>query len=105
ILHRVTGVGVLMFLALHIVDTFLVGFGPQVYDQVIAIYKTPFMRVMEVVLGGAVFFHALNGVRVILIDFWPAGTRYQLQMFRAVVVLFVVLFVPTAFIMLRPLFG
>lgn len=103
-LHRFTGVGVLLFLALHIVDTFLIGFGPEVYDQIIALYKTPFMRVMEVVLGAAVLFHALNGVRIILIDFWPAGTRYQVQMFWAEVVIFVLLFVPTAYIMLSPLF-
>ena len=105
ILHRLAGVGVLLFLALHIVDTFLVGFGQEVYDQVIAVYKTPFMRVMEVLLVAAVLYHALNGIRVILIDFWGAGTRYQLQLFWAEAVLLVLLFVPAAVIMLRPLFG
>ena len=104
-LHRVTGVGVLLFLLMHIVDTFLLGFGPEVYNTVLAIYKSPFMRVMEVGLVAAVLYHALNGLRVIIIDFWSAGTRYQQQLFWAEVVMFAALFIPAAYIMLRPLFS
>lgn len=103
-LHRLAGVGVLLFLVLHIVDTFLVGFGPEVYDRVVALYKTPFMRVMEVGLVAAVVYHAVNGIRVILIDFWSGGTRYQRQLFWGEIVLFLALFIPAAYIMLRPLF-
>ena len=104
-LHRVTGVGVLLFLIMHIVDTFLVGFGPEVYDAVVQLYKNPFMRVMEVALVAAVLYHALNGLRVIIVDFWSAGTRYQQQLFWAEMVMFVALFIPAAYFMLRPLFG
>lgn len=104
-LHRLTGVGVLLFLLMHIVDTFLVGFGPEVYNTVLALYKSPFMRVMEVGLVAAVLYHALNGLRVIIVDFWSAGTRYQQQLFWAEMVMFTVLFIPAAYFMLRPLFG
>ena len=41
-------------------------------------------------------FHALNGLRIIAVDFWAKGPRYQRQMFWAVVVGFVVLFAPFA---------
>ena len=35
---------------------------------------------MEFGLIAAVLFHALNGIRLILIDFWSQGPRYQRQM-------------------------
>ena len=40
---------------------------------------------MEVGLVGAVLFHALNGMRIMLVDFWSQGPRYQRQMLWIVV--------------------
>ena len=42
----------------------------------------------------AFLFHALNGIRVILVDFWSQGPRYQKQMTYGVLGIWVVLFVP-----------
>jgi len=97
-LHRISGVGVMVFIVFHIVDTWLVGFGPEVYDAVMDIYRHPVFRLGEVALVGALLFHALNGLRVILIDFWPDAALFQKQrqLFNVVVVLFLILFVPTA---------
>ncbi len=39
-------------------------------------------------------FHGLNGIRVILIDFWSEGPRYQRLMFWIVGVVFLLLMVP-----------
>ena len=103
ILHRLTGVGVLIFLFLHIIDTMLVGWGPEVYDRVIEVYKNPVFKISEVGLFAAVLYHALNGVRIILIDFWPAGTRYHKQMFYIEMVLFFLTMAPVSFVMLRHL--
>jgi len=44
---------------------------------------------MEVGLVAAVTFHAFNGLRVMAIDFWEKGTRYQKQMTYAVLTLFI----------------
>ena len=35
-------------------------------------------------LVGAIGFHALNGLRIILVDFWGVGTRHQKAMFYVV---------------------
>jgi succinate dehydrogenase / fumarate reductase, cytochrome b subunit len=35
---------------------------------------------MEWLLGAAVFYHALNGLRIIVMDFWPVFTRYHRQL-------------------------
>jgi succinate dehydrogenase / fumarate reductase cytochrome b subunit len=98
--HRVTGVLVFFFLFSHVLDTALVRVSPDAYNQVIDTYKNPIVNVMEVGLVGAVLYHALNGVRVILVDFWVNGPRYQKQMTYAVVGLWLALMIPGAFFMM-----
>ncbi len=99
--HRVTGVLVFFFLFAHVLDTALVRVSPESYDRVIDTYKNPFVNLMEVGLVGAVLYHALNGLRVMLIDFWEKGTRYQSQMLYAVVGVCVAVMAPGAFFMLQ----
>ncbi|MBF6212411.1 succinate dehydrogenase, cytochrome b556 subunit [Nocardia puris] len=76
-LHRITGATLFFFLFVHVLDTALVRVSPDMYDQVIEVYKTPVVALMEMGLVVAVLFHALNGVRVILVDFWSEGPRHQ----------------------------
>ncbi|MGI5221277.1 succinate dehydrogenase, cytochrome b556 subunit [Nocardia sp. CA-290969] len=94
-LHRITGVTVFFFLFVHVLDTALVRVSPEMYDDAIAIYKTPIVALMEMGLVFCVLFHALNGVRVILVDFWSNGPRYQKQMLWGIIGLLVVLMVPS----------
>src|SRR3954451_8969017 len=102
--HRVTGVLIFFFLFAHVLDTALVRVSPDSYNRVIDTYKTPFVNLMEVGLVGAVLYHALNGIRVMLIDFWDKGVRYQREMTWVIVTLFVVVMVPGAFFMLKHTF-
>ncbi len=85
VLHRITGVAIFFFLLVHVLDTSLVRLSPEAYDAVIATYKTPIIGLAELGLVAAILFHALNGVRVILIDFWSKGSKYQNVMFWVVV--------------------
>ena len=103
ILHRVTGVGVLIFLLIHILDTALIALGPEHYNKIIAIYRLPIFRVLEVGLFASVLFHALNGVRIILIDFWEDLTRVHRQLFYIQMTCFVLIMVPVTWIMVKPL--
>lgn len=91
VLHRITGVAIFFFLLVHILDTALVRVSPEAYNAVIGTYKTPIMGLGEAALVAAIGFHALNGIRVILIDFWSWGTRHQRTLFWAVIVLWIVL--------------
>ena len=102
--HRITGVGVVAFLFGHIVDTFAVGFGPELYDETISLYKQWWFMPFEVGLVGAVLFHALNGLRIMLFDFWPGLALRQRQFAYAEFVLFLAGFVPAAVFMLRHAF-
>ena len=99
--HRVTGVLTFFFLFVHVLDTSLVRVSPESYDAVIQTYKTPLVNLMEVGLVGAVLFHALNGIRVILVDFWAKGPRYQRVMLWMVVGIWVVVMVPGIYFMLE----
>ncbi len=99
--HRVTGVLVVAFLFGHIVDTFGVGFGPALYDETISLYKQWWFKPFEVALVAATLFHALNGLRIILFDFWPNLALRQKQFAYAELVLFATGFLPAAFFMLR----
>lgn len=107
--HRVTGVLVFFFLFSHVLDTALVRVSPDSYDRIIDTYKNPLVNVLEVGLVGAVLYHALNGIRVMLVDFWAKGVRYQKQMLYGIVALWLVVMVPGAFFMLertvRTMFG
>jgi succinate dehydrogenase / fumarate reductase cytochrome b subunit len=58
---------------------------------VIDTYKQPIMGLGELVLVAAIVFHAFNGLRIILIDFWSVGTKHQRAMFWIVIVLWIVL--------------
>jgi succinate dehydrogenase / fumarate reductase cytochrome b subunit len=58
--------------------------------------------VAEVFLVAAALYHALNGIRIILVDFWVEGTRFHRQIFWAQVVLFLLIWIPTSFVMLSP---
>lgn len=89
VLHRISGATIFFFLFVHVVDTALVRVSPEAYNAVIETYKTPIIGLMEIGLVAAVLYHALNGIRVILIDFWSKGPRYQRQMLWVVAGVFV----------------
>jgi len=92
VLHRITGVAIFFFLLVHVLDTSLVRVSPEAYNSVIATYKTTIIGIGELGLVAAILYHALNGVRVILIDFWRKGAKYQNVMWWIVVVIALILF-------------
>ncbi|MEY4493425.1 MAG: hypothetical protein RL355_774 [Actinomycetota bacterium] len=99
--HRITGVAVFFFLFVHVLDTALVRVSPDAYDRVIDTYKTPLVNLLEVGLVGAVLFHALNGIRIILVDFWGKGPKYQRQMLWVIVAVWLVVMIPGTYFMTK----
>lgn len=103
-LHRLAGVGILLFLSLHIVDIFLLTFGEEVFNELLVIYTSAWARPLEVFLLFAVLFHALNGLRIILQDFFPRLMALQARLIAVELVVFLAVFLPSAWLMLAPLF-
>ena len=100
-LHRVTGVGVFLFLAGHILNIFLMSFPSHVFNSVLFFYHSPFFKLLNIFgLYLGVLYHALNGIRVMIVDFWPGAAQYQAPLWRVQLVIFLLIFAPTAGIML-----
>jgi succinate dehydrogenase / fumarate reductase cytochrome b subunit len=103
--HRISGVAIWSFVVLHVVDIYLVGGNPDAYDEILKIYASLPGRIMEVLLGAALLYHALNGLRIIVMDFWPAMTVYHKQLWYLSWVVFIVVGLPVTYQIMAPAFG
>ena len=104
-LHRIAGVGVFIFLAGHIFDIFLMAFGPEVFDTLLFFYHQFLFKLMIIFgLYLGVLYHALNGIRVVIIDFWPSMNKHQAGLWRVQMVIFALAYIPSAAIMLSRMF-
>jgi succinate dehydrogenase cytochrome b556 subunit len=69
--HRLSGLGTLLFLIVHILDTSTVYFFPELYEHAIEIYRSTPMMLGEIVLILGVIFHGANGLRLALLNLNP----------------------------------
>jgi succinate dehydrogenase / fumarate reductase cytochrome b subunit len=106
ILHRLTGLGTLLFLTIHILDTATVYFFPSLYAHAIAIYRsTPFM-IGEMILVFSVIYHGVNGARIAIFDIfaprlWSEGSEQTSAVW--ILGIAIVLWLPAAYLMGRSL--
>ncbi len=99
--HRITGVGIILFLFAHVVDTAVVGWGPGAYNRVVSVYENPFVRLLELGLVAMVIYHSFNGVKIMLIDFFPKLTGRIRELAFATFVAFLLVMIPVTLIMGR----
>lgn len=105
ILHRVTGLGVLLFLIIHVIETAAIIYSPEFYDQALGLYKSPLFRFAELLIFFSVLFHAVNGLRIVVQDFRPKVMVRQRQIALAGAAFVVLAMIPVTWIMVAPLFG
>jgi succinate dehydrogenase / fumarate reductase cytochrome b subunit len=106
ILHRLTGLGTLLFLTIHILDTATVYFFPRLYGEAISIYQSTLFGFGEIALIFCVFYHGINGLRITYLDLfapkkWTILTERASMLWTLAVTL--VIWLPAAIIMLRNL--
>ncbi len=101
-IHRVAGIGIVAFLALHIFDIFLAAFGPGLFNDLLFLYKGAAARFGEILLAFGLIYHAINGLRIILADFNPqfAGLKTARTLFWIEVVISLALFLPASYMMM-----
>ncbi len=102
VMHRITGFLVFMFLLLHVVDVSLVNASPTLYNEVHDLYGNVLLRLFEVGLLGALLFHAFNGLRIVMIDFFPGAIRSEKVMFTIVIFFTVILTAVGGFVIMKP---
>ena len=99
LLHRITGVAVILFLFAHVVDTAVVGWGPEAYNRVVGVYHNWVVQLLELGLVAAVLYHAINGVKIMIFDFWPSSAAKMKPIAIASTLIFLAAMAPIAWIM------
>jgi len=75
ILHRVSGLGIVLFVALHILASFISQqFGSDLGVFINTIYEN---WIFQIFIFFCALFHAINGLRIVLLDLWPKLLEYQ----------------------------
>lgn len=75
ILHRVSGVGMIVSVSLHVVASFLTQqMGSDLGIAINIIYESLYFQLF---IFFCVIFHTVNGLRIIVLDTWPKLIRYQ----------------------------
>jgi succinate dehydrogenase cytochrome b556 subunit len=97
--NRVAGLGVLLFLGLHIFDIFLAGFGPALFNDLLFLYKGPAVRILDLFLLFGLLYHGINGIRLTVQDFYPSMAVRNTQLFTAQIILFLLIYIPAGTIM------
>jgi succinate dehydrogenase / fumarate reductase cytochrome b subunit len=106
LLHRITGLGTLLFLTIHILDTATIAIKPALYMDVINIYRSTTFGILEILLVFCVLYHGANGLRIAFFDMFAAKSwnkpteRASLLWTLAATAVF---FIPAAFLMVRNL--
>ncbi len=91
VLNRVTGIGLVVYLILHLVVLSLLAAGEATWDAFIQLARSPLILIMDVVLIAGLLIHGLNGIRVGLVGL-GFGVRNQKSAFAVLMaVAFIVL--------------
>ncbi len=67
-LHRVTGLGLLMYFVLHILVTSSRAFGKESWESAMGAVSGGVFKIGEFLVFAAFAFHAINGIRLFLVE-------------------------------------
>ena len=91
ILHRASGIALAFYLPLHIYATSSLH-DPEKFNLVMRFLNQPIFKLAEIGLLAAVIYHSLNGVRILIID-WFGGTRNHVKVFWVLAIIGIILFI------------
>lgn len=87
ILHRLSGIALALYLLLHVLDISLVMYGPDgPFNAFLTFYHQWPFRIGLIFIMAAVVYHALNGLRIIIMDFTTWGVKIQRELWYGVLV-------------------
>ncbi len=97
-LHRISGLAMVLFVGLHIASGFFMQqFGSSTATVINTIYESVYFQFFIVFV---VYFHALNGLRIIILDIWPKLLEYQREATWLQWLIFIPLYALTAYLMI-----
>ena len=71
ILHRIGGLGIVLFVSVHLLSSFL---GGQAGIFLNTIYEH---WLFQIFIFFCAIFHAVNGLRIVILDLWPKLVEHQ----------------------------
>lgn len=89
ILHRLSGLGLIFYLLLHIWVIHHLAGGQKSFDGIMEVFNNPLFKFLEIGLVGVILYHLFNGLRVTLIDMGLLVER-QKMLFAVAVVLWLI---------------
>jgi len=99
LLHRITGLSILLFVGLHVIASFFMQqMGSNWAISVNTIYESWIFQIFVVFF---VLFHAINGFRIIILDFWPRFLQYQREALWLEWLVFLPIYGLTIFLIIR----
>lgn len=99
ILHRLSGLALIFYLSIHIWVINTLTLGPDKFDEVMGFLASPLFKYLEVGLWGVILFHAFNGIRVVIVDFFK-GALFQKKLFFILIFIAFVLWAAGSYILL-----
>jgi succinate dehydrogenase / fumarate reductase, cytochrome b subunit len=99
VLHRVTGLGLVFFMILHIFGMAMIAFNPPLHDAMIELYKTPLFSIGELGLAFCLVFHAINGTRIVILELKPELWNQQQKATRLSLIITLAISLPMISIM------
>lgn len=94
-LNRITGIGLVAYLYLHLVILFQLTGGPAGWNAFVSLARSPFFLSLDVILIAGILIHGLNGIRVALTGF-NIGVKAQKMLFAIVMTAAAVVFIVAA---------
>gem|GEM_PF-480781 len=77
VLHRLAGLALIFYLCLHIWVINSLTYGEQTFNNVMAFLNSTPFKLLEVGLWGVILFHAFNGVRIVIVDFFKGSLAHK----------------------------
>ncbi len=77
LLHRLTGLGLLFYLVLHMWVLGSANSGPEAFDRRLAAVQTPLFHLLEIGLIGMIFYHMFNGLAISIVDLFGLTRKHK----------------------------
>jgi succinate dehydrogenase / fumarate reductase cytochrome b subunit len=90
LLRRISGLALVLYLFIHLWVIGAANSGTDAFNARIASVETPIFKLFEVALLAAVVYHALDGIRLLLIHYFDL-TEHRKNLFWAVFILSAIL--------------
>jgi succinate dehydrogenase / fumarate reductase, cytochrome b subunit len=99
ILHRIGGAGMAIFISMHVLASAL---GGDIGNFINDIYMS---WIFQIIIFFFVMFHAINGLRITILDLWPPLLEYQREAIWVEWAFFIPLYGFAVFSILSTAFG